>query len=446
MSFDLRGIPLDATAARTLAAKGLEYRLVDTSDVAAATAWIAADFRGFHHARPRQVSVDYDLAVIAERRVQGVYDPTISDPAIPVATVSSWPTGLSVPGGRSVDAWAVSSVTVSPTHRRRGIARALMLAELENARAAGAALAVLTATEATIYGRFGYAPAARAATVHVDRRRTHWIGPDAPGRVQFVEAEDLRRIAPALARRAVARTPGEIDRWPGILDRALGLVDPEGEHSRRKRVVRYDDEQGNPQGFAVFQVVREPNEHGVVEFDFLAAATDDAERALWRFLVEQDFVTSVRGLLRSVDEPLPWLLEDPRAMTVSDVVDHLWVRVLDPVAALGSRRYGTAGTLGIDVTDPQGHAAGRFELVVDERGRAEVQRADGAGAGAGGSTASSTPGIRLGVHELGAIFLGGVRPSVLARAGRLTLSAPRTAELADRMFLGPRTPHLSIWF
>jgi predicted acetyltransferase len=196
----------------------------------------------------------------------------------------------------------------------------------------------------------------------------------------------------------------------------------------------------------VFQVVREPNEHGVVEFDFLVAATDEAERALWRFLVEQDFVTGVRGLLRSIDEPLPWLLEDPRAITVSDVGDHLWVRVLDPVAALASRRYGAAGALAIEVADPQGHAAGRFELVVDERGRAEVQRVDGRDASTAGATVGATPVIHLGVHELGAIFLGGVRPSVLARAGRVTPSVPRAIELADRMFLGQRTPHLSIWF
>ena len=95
----------------------------------------------------------------------------------------------------------------------------------QDIRNTGAALAMLTVTEATIYGRYGYAPAAKAATVTVDRRRVHWVGPDAPGRVQFVSAADLREAAPAIARRAVARTPGEIDRWPGILDRALGLVD-----------------------------------------------------------------------------------------------------------------------------------------------------------------------------------------------------------------------------
>jgi predicted acetyltransferase len=443
MSFDPRRIPVDPEASADLAAKGLEYRVLDPTDTATIDGWIEADFRGFHHARPRTVERDHDRMVLADRRVHGVYDSGVAEPNVPVATVSSWPTGLSVPGGRSVDAWAVSSVTVSPTHRRRGIARALMVGELANARHAGAALAMLTASEATIYGRFGYAPATQAATLHVDRRRVHWIGPDAPGRVQFVDGSALRDLAPALARRAVARTPGEIDRWPGILDRVLGIYDPESERSRSIRVVLYDDERGQPQGFATYRILREPNEPGVVEFEFLAAATDDAERALWRFLVEQDFVTGVRGLLRSVDEPLHWLLEDPRAITLSEVVDHLWLRVLDPVAALGARTYGVAGTLRLEVHDPLGHAAGTFDVVVDDRGRAEVTAVDDARSGA---SARSTPRLRLGVQELGAIYLGGARPSVLGRAGRIRELRPRSLELADRMFQAQRTPQLSIWF
>lgn len=443
MPFSLRDIPVDAKAEATLAARGLEYRVLDPADRAALVAWAEADSRGFHHSRPKPAELEREISVVSERRVHGVYDPTQAEPAIPVATVASWPTGLSVPGGRSVDAWAVSSVTVSPTHRRRGIARALMLAELQNARAAGAALAMLTATEATIYGRYGYAPAARASTVHVDRRRVHWVGPDAPGRVQFVDAASIREAAPAIARRAVARTPGEIDRWPGLLDRVLGLHDPDSERSRARRVVRYDDERGQAQGFAVFRVTREPNEPGVAEFDFLAAATDDAERALWRFLVEQDFVSGTRGLLRSVDEPLPWLLEDPRAVTFSDVVDHLWLRVIDPIAALGARRYSAPGRLVIEVDDPLGIADGRFDLVVDDAGRAEVTALDPADAAA---SAKGVRRIRLGVRELGAIYLGGVHPSVLARAGRVSDVAPGSIAAADAMFAAQRTPHLSIWF
>lgn len=440
MSFDPRSIPVDPAASAALARHGLEYRLLDPDDHDGMRAWVEAENRGFHHGRPREVDRAYDLAVAAERHVHGVYDTAAAHPEVPVATVDGWPTGLSVPGGRSVDAWAVSAVTVAPTHRRRGIARALMEGELANARSAGAAVAMLTVTEATIYGRYGYAPAARAATVTVDRRRAHWIGPDAPGRVHFVDAGQLREAAPAIARRAVARTPGEIDRWPGILDRALGLVDAEGESARAVRTVRYDDEHGQAQGFVSYRITREPNEPGVVEFDFLVAATDDAERALWRFLIEQDFVSGVRARLRSVDEPLPWLLEDPRAVTISEVVDHLWVRVLDPVEALGARRYGDAGTLELEVTDPLHHAAGRFRLVVGERGRAEVERLEQSDATTAG------PRLKLGVQELGAIYLGGVRPSLLARAARITESTRGSLAVADRLFASERTPHLSIWF
>ncbi|RXZ73064.1 GNAT family N-acetyltransferase [Agromyces albus] len=455
MSFDLQDIPLDSAASAAIAAQGLEYRLLDPGNRAALAAWIQADVRGFHRARPRKSDATHQLQVLTDRRVLGVYDPKAADRETPVATVSGWPAGLTVPGGRSVDAWAVSSVTVSPTHRRRGIARALMAGSVADARAAGAALAMLTATEATIYGRFGYAPAAQAATITIDRPRVRWIGPAAPGRLELVEPAELRNDAAALVRRAVARTPGEIDRWPGLLDRVLGLIDLERDFARATRVVRYDDEDGQPQGFVTYRITRELDEPGILDFDFLVAATDDAERALWRFLVEQDFVTAVRGRLRSIDEPVAWLLEDPRAITVSDVVDHLWVRVLDPVAALSARVYGATGTLTLEIADPDGPADGTFELEVAGNGRGELRRVDDTPSApmatptrAAPSTRRSRPsqGIRLGVQELGAIYLGGVRPSVLARAGRLAEVAPGSIALADRMFASERTPHLSIWF
>jgi predicted acetyltransferase len=448
--FDLRKLPVDQRSERALASRDLTYRLVDPAERAELDAWTHADQRGFHHPRPTETELEYERAVFAERRLHGVYDATAAEPETPVATISSWPTGLSVPGGRSVDAWAVSSVTVAPTHRRRGIARALLEAELRSGIEAGAALAVLTVTEATIYGRYGFAPAARSATVVVDRRRARWTGPTAPGRVHQVDPASLRDLAPQLARRAVARTPGEIDRWPGLLDRVLGLFDPQTERSRSVRALRYDDEHGEAQGFVTFRIERQPDRPGTLQFDFFAAATDDAERALWRTLVEVDFIDEVRGLLRSVEEPLPFLLEDPRAVTVTDVVDHLWVRVLDPVAALRARRYGAPGVLTLEIDDPLEHAQGVYELEVGSDGRAEVRRVDDpdadAPSGAAARRRRRAGTLRLGVRELGSLYLGDVRASTLVRAGRVTESAPGTAALADRMFIASKAPQLSIWF
>lgn len=449
MPFDLRDIPIDPKVEAALAARGLSYRVIDPRDRAALAAWSLADIRGFHNPAPTEADLEREIAVFAERRVHGVYDPTLDVPEVPVATVASWPTGLSVPGGRSVDGWAISSVTVAPTHRRRGVARALMEGELQNAVAAGAAVAMLTATEATIYGRYGFAPAARATTLEIERARVEWTGAAEPGRVQFVEPAKMREQAAAIARRAVARTPGEIDRWPGLLDRVLGVHHPESERSRAVRVARYDDRHDQPQGFVAYRVKHEGEGAGVLEFDFMAAASDEAERALWRFLLEQDYVRAVRAHLRSVDEPLPWLIDDRRAIRTTALHDHLWLRILDPIAALEARRYSGTGSLVLEVDDPRGFAAGRFEVEISGKGHAEVRRLEqGAPDAAAHATRRSRPvqGLRLGVAELSAIYLGDVTPSLLARSGRVVETTPGSLALADRLFASPRAPQLSVWF
>ena len=74
---------------------------------------------------------------------------------------------MSVPGGASIPAAGVTVVGVLPTHRRRGALAALMAAQLDDSRARGDVAAYLWASEATIYGRFGYGLASR---IGVDRR------------------------------------------------------------------------------------------------------------------------------------------------------------------------------------------------------------------------------------------------------------------------------------
>jgi predicted acetyltransferase len=473
VSSDFRAFPVDQATAAALGERGLEYRLIDPDDREALAHWSQADQRGFHHPRPSAEQLEREIAVLRERRVHAVHDATLAEASVPVATVASWPTGLSVPGGRSVDGWAIGSVTDAPTHRRRGVARAIMQGELANARTAGAAVAMLTATEATLYGRYGFAPAARTATLEIDRARVEWVGGEVAGRVQFVEPAAVRPVAAQLVRRSVARTPGEIDRWPALIDHVLGLDHPDGERARAVRVARYDDARGLPQGFVAFHVVREGMGAGVLEFDFLAAATDDAERALWRFLLEQDFVRLVRAKLRSVDEPLRWLLADPRAIATAELADHLWLRILDPVAALEARRYAAAGSLVLEVDDPLGHAAGRFALEVSAKGVAEVRRLDEPAGGPAGATdasadrrpATAAPlapspasalapsrrskpaqGLRLGVDALAAMYLGDTRASLLARAGRIEEHGAGSLALADALFATSRAPRLSIWF
>src|SRR5690606_4513576 len=146
-------------------------------------AFIRAIARGFIESEPTAEKIEAARVGQLGRRLIGVFDATSPQRELPVATVGSWIAPLTVPGGE-LPMWAVSEVTVAPTHRRRGIARAMLEGELRAAAAAGVPLAGLTASEATIYGRYGFGPATWQTRWRVDTRRAGWGGTDPRGSLQ----------------------------------------------------------------------------------------------------------------------------------------------------------------------------------------------------------------------------------------------------------------------
>ena len=262
-----------------------------------------------------------------------------TDAATPVATVSSWPTPLTLPGDTSVSGWAISSVTVAPTHQRRGIARALLEAELRTADSLGVPLAILTVSEATIYSRFGFAPTTMTADLEIDTRRASWTGPTASGRVQFISLEQLNEVGRDVAERARRGVPGEIELDDHLWGRLIGLLGDEKGESKNLRAVIYHDAAGQPQGFALYRLEGDPADFSshTATVEHLRTVTDDAYAGLWRYLLELPLVSTVSAPLRSVDEPLVWQVSDPRAVRAVRRRDHLWARILDVTAALEAR-------------------------------------------------------------------------------------------------------------
>src|SRR5690606_26901044 len=118
--------------------------------------------------------------------------------------------------------WAISSVTVAATHRRRGIARALLEGELRAAAAHGVPLAGLTVSEATIYGRYGFASALPVARIAVDTRRAGWASPMPEGRLEYLEGETLQRMLGSVHEKARQRRAGTIAGWDWRWTRAAG--------------------------------------------------------------------------------------------------------------------------------------------------------------------------------------------------------------------------------
>jgi predicted acetyltransferase len=359
-----------------------------------------------------------------------VYDDAIPS-GEPVGTVNSWVAPLTVPGGGRVDAWAISSVTVAPTHRRRRIATALLGGELRTAHALGVPLAILTVSESVIYGRWGFGPATFATAWSIDTKRVRWAGAETTGRLSFTDAEEYRETGERVLDRVMAARAGEIALEPYLAHRLIGPLkgDPDAE---KYRLVRYDSPEGEPEGFVSYTVKDDEADdftRHTVEVNYLAAATDKALTALWRYLFELDLVARVKIWTRGVDEPLPALVSDIRGATVTDVEDHLWVRILDVPAALQARSYERDGSLVLDVADDLGIAAGRYRITVAD-GRAEVV------------TTGDAADVSLAVSALGSVYLGHDTARGLAVAGRIH----GDVAALDRIFRTAVPPRLSTWF
>ena len=81
-----------------------------------------------------------------------------------------------MPGG-SLPCAGVTAVGVQPTHRRRGVLRSMMDAQLRDVHERGEPIAALWASEETIYGRFGYGLASWAGELKVPARVGRVLGP-----------------------------------------------------------------------------------------------------------------------------------------------------------------------------------------------------------------------------------------------------------------------------
>ncbi|MFF7728637.1 GNAT family N-acetyltransferase [Streptomyces sp. NPDC008001] len=394
--------------------------------------WIRARRTGYvMPPTPGKTEIAFRRELMDFPRAQGAFDDGRC-----VATYRSFTQRLSVPGGASVTTNAISNVSVSATHRRRGLLSRMIDRDLREAAERGDAAATLVAAEYPIYGRYGFGPATRVTEWEVDVPRAgvdpRYAGPGDGGRVDYVDVAELRQLGPALYERVRAGRHGLVDRsdvWWRRNTGALPIDDvPWTEPSAV--VYRAADGTGRVDGMLVFTAddrweAKLPHQTATV-LD-LVAVSPAAERALWLFLLSVDWITRVRTGYRAPDDLLPDLLPDPRAARVVTDADLLWLRPLDVPQLLRARTYPVAGALVLDVTDPDGPAAGRFLL--------------DAGPGGASCTRTARPAdLTLPAGALGSLFLGDESAVRLAALGRVTEERPGAAARADALLRTGRRP------
>ncbi|MFI5780264.1 GNAT family N-acetyltransferase [Nocardia sp. NPDC051570] len=327
---------------------------------------------------------------------------------------------LTVPGERTVSVCGIAGVVVAPTHRRRGILRAMYTEQHRRIEEAGLPLTIFTVSQGTIYGRFGYGPAIVDNRVRIDRRFAEFRpGTPDPGGVELTSVETALPLLPAVYDRWRRRTPGAQARpaaaWQTKLSDYRGgalfaLV--------------------HPDGYAIYRLVSTESTMNAQVIE-LRAVTDEAHAALWRTLLGLDLVTLVETTI-SDDDPLPHLITDIRLVNTVGRDDGLWVRVMDVPAALSARGYQHDLDVVLAVTDPFRAAGGTFALRVRD-GVAECE------------PTGRPADVEVGIDVLGSLYLGAHRARAFAAANRLRAKDSEQLRRLDIAFTGERGPVLG-WF
>jgi predicted acetyltransferase len=331
---------------------------------------------------------------------------------------------LTVPGGE-LPAAGVTLVGVLPTHRRRGILSRLMRAEHDAIAARGEPLAILWASEESIYGRYGYGMATMRFSMDAERDRMRFRGDPPPvGRVRLVDEEAAARVLPPIYDRVRRETPGMFERTEAWW-REYRLPDPEHyRHGAGPRYFAVLELDGADEGYARYRVKDDWAEGTPAsKLRVIEAITTSplAERELWRYLFGVDLVQRIETWHLRADHPLISLVTEPRRLRLR-LADGLWLRIVDVERALADRTYAADGAVSLELVDPFLPANEGVWQLEASGGEGRVSRAE------------VQPDLRLDIADLGSAYLGGFTFTELARAGRVEELTGGAVDRADDLF------------
>ncbi len=348
-----------------------------------------------------------------------------------VGTADAATSTLTLPGGATVSHAAVTHIGVLPSFTRKGIATDLIRHQLGDIAARGEVVASLRASEATIYERYGYGVASSAQSVEIQTGRAALRpGVGSGGPVRLVAAAETWEMLPRIYDTNRPSRPGTIDR-PGVWWEGVRL---RTEASSGAWYVVVHGEPGVESGFARYRPIDADrwfvsDQRTIVVEDFFAPTTD-AYLGLMRFLLDLDLVDRVMFWMMPVDDALPSLFVDRRAVKVTAVHDETWLRVIDAESALTARSYVGDCTVTVAVNDP---------LLPNNSASFTIT-------GGGAEPTTRRADLHVGIEGLGAVLLGGTTWHSLAVAGLARAEDRAALAVADQLFAVREAPHAGTFF
>jgi predicted acetyltransferase len=335
-------------------------------------------------------------------RFIGAFDPGLDGEQVGSAGIYSLT--MTFPEHRPQPVAGVTWVCVRPDRQRRGVLTAMMRHQLDDLHDAGREpVAILTASEAAIYGRFGYGLAVDRVRLEAPAGLTFRPGVTTEG-VRQVPRERALPLVRDLYDRARLRVTGLMARSDADWNALYSDHEEARDGGTPLYFALHDD------GFVAYRIKDDWTDRGpasTLSVHEISASTPPAWASLWRHVLDYPLVREVIYRWAWIDDPLRDLVVDVRALR-RPASDHVWLRLVDLARAIGLRSYRTTCSVTVGLTDdfcPWNAGSWRLDLDTD---------------GGAATRVDDEPQVRLDTADLAAAFLGGSRLGRLVGAGRVT--------------------------
>jgi predicted acetyltransferase len=338
-----------------------------------------------------------------------------------VGVAGAYTMEVTLPGGATVPMGGLTWVSTAATHRRQGLMSRIVGAVHDDMDARGEPVATLFAAEGGIYERLGYGVSTRIVLNTIEPRLTRVRDAyrTAPGAVEFLEGDEVVPAVSAIWDRFRRLRAGECGRTP---DFQVYLYDNRKKEQGSLSPFVY---LGHRDGYAAYRMEERWNDGHpahVLHLNELAALTPEAHAALWQTLLNIDLVGEIRSFNIAPDDPLPFLLENPRTLRTHEINDGVWVNVRSIPASFGARTYRTTDRIVVEVDGKQWAIEG--------------------GPDGGSCTAVATRADLVTTHAwFSSLLYGGMLPSALVAGRRMTARDADVLRRADLFFTTSLAPH-----
>jgi predicted acetyltransferase len=343
-----------------------------------------------------------------------------------VTTYAAWPFTQRM-NGRALPVAGVTMVGTDPLFRRRGNLRAIMTADFRRRHETHEPIAILWASLAAIYQRYGYAIVTRQARYTVEPRYLQFAAPlEVPGRLRAA-GEDEFPLLVDLYRRFREPRVGLLHRGRGLWDHNTLAPAQQG----GTRTIAVYEEAGEPLGFAVYRsgpgTANGPGPSHYLDLAEICWLTPAAYRAVWEHLSRFDLVRQIVWQRAPDDDYLPYTLLEPRMLSATSS-DAVLARIIDIDRAFAGRGYDATGGIVFAVEDeicPWNAGTWSLEVAL---GQGELRRS------------GAEPDFTAPISTLAQLLYGSLSATEAWRMGRLTAADPVRLRAADTLLATSYAP------